>query len=60
MRLELLPPRPTPTSSTTKSAVKASAGDADDDADLDGLIGGNDGEEEIVFVENSEVLSEKK
>ena len=49
-----------PTSSTTKSAVKASAGDADDDADLDGLIGGNDGEEEIVFVENSEVSSEKK
>ena len=45
------------TGSTTK---KASAGDADDDADLDGLIGGNDGEEEIVFVENSEVSSEKK
>lgn len=40
-----------------KSSVTASAGGADDDADLDGLIGG---EEEIVFVENSEVSSEKK
>ena len=44
----------------TKSPVKASAGDEDDDADLDGLIGDNDGEEEIVFVENSEVTSVKK
>lgn len=43
----------------SKGAVKTLAGDAGDDADLDGLIGDNDGEEEIVFVENSDLSGKK-